>query len=133
MPFPLLPFIILLLPFLEIYLAISWLIDAPLWALLYFTAVAILGILFIKMAKISFAEAFHMAQDENLSSTLLVGAFRWWAVGLLLLFPGYLTDILAAIILFFPFSVSRVKTKNKRADDGIIDAEAEIIDDEQRD
>jgi UPF0716 family protein affecting phage T7 exclusion len=119
MPFSLLFFIVLLLPVLEIYLLISWVVESPLVALLYLFITMGLGALLIKVAKIGFGEIIRIMREQSGAGLgALIGFGKLWAVGILLFFPGYLSDVLALAIALFP--VKAQPTPNRPTDDGIV-------------
>ena len=90
--------LLLLLPLSDIYLAFSWINESPLVALLYFAATTILGILLMKFAKIGFGEVTKLFHSGHVDPRLLAGFAGFWVAGALLFFPGYLSDIVAALL-----------------------------------
>ena len=88
----------------EVYLLFSWIADSPVFGLSYVVVTILLGFACINLAKIGFADVIqHVTQTRR--GELLPGSMRallvlgkMWAVGVLLIFPGYLTDILAVAI-----------------------------------
>lgn len=89
------------LPLADIILAIGWLLESPLVALLYFTAMVFAGVFLIRLAKVAMGEVLRVLQEERLSPALFVGQgfAKLWFAGALLVFPGYLTDIIAALLV----------------------------------
>lgn len=116
----------------EVYLLFSWIADAPIVGLLYLAATVLLGFVCISIAKVGFAEIIqHVAQTrrgellpESMRVLLVLG--KMWVVGALLIFPGYLSDILAALIWFF---IGKGRTERGGAADAPIEVQARVYDD----
>ncbi|MGU9951986.1 MAG: FxsA family protein [Gammaproteobacteria bacterium WSBS_2016_MAG_OTU1] len=91
--------LLLLLPLLDIYFAVTWLFESPVIASLYFLATTVLGIFLMKFAKVGFGEMMRLLQNGVANPRLLAGFAGFWVAGALLFFPGYFSDIVA--VLFF--------------------------------
>jgi len=97
-------FLIILLPSMEVYLLFSWIADAPFFALPYLAATILLGFVCMGVAKIGVADIIqHVTQTRRgellpESTRALLALGKMWVIGVLLIFPGYLTDILAVLI-----------------------------------
>ena len=99
------PFLLILLllpPLLDIYLMCSWLWESTPVALAYLVATMLLGGGMIKLAKIGVGEGFRLMRENRASPTLIIRFIRIWLGGALLFFPGYLSDVLALLVLLFP-------------------------------
>ena len=98
---PWLLIILLLMPLLDIGLAISWLLESPLAAAVYLMLGAVVGVLLMKIGSIGAREAMSKLQAEEQLNGLrwMSGFAATWAAGTLLLFPGYLSDGFAVLFL----------------------------------
>ena len=112
----------------EVYLTFSWIAQSPLWALLYLAASMGAGWLCMMLAKVGFrgikSQIVMARQSHGLRALLVFG--KLWIIGALLFFPGYLTDILAALIYLFAKN-----TGGGRDDEGggrIVETRARIVD-----
>lgn len=102
---PLLLIILLFTPIADIILAISWLFQSPLSALLYLAASTIIGLGLLKFAKIGAGEAIKIltARDgKQLDSRAAGILIKMWLAGALFLFPGYISDCFAVLLAFLP-------------------------------
>lgn len=116
----------------EVYLLFNWIADAPLPALAYLAAVTALGFVCVKIAKVGFAEFLRQlaaARRGDINAEggrILLGLGKMWVVGVLLIFPGYLTDLAAAAVWLLVRRPPH-QQDNRRPD--TIDVEARIDDD----
>ncbi len=125
---PLIFILLLLAPLLDIYLLLRWLFESPVAAALYWAAATAAGALLIKFAKIGLGETLELLRHGR--GAAAVGGFAAAGfAGALLIFPGYLSDILAAIVLAAPFVVARRKQKTETRP---LEVEAEIVGTDER-
>ena len=128
------PFIILIiLPILDIYLALSWLFDAPTFALIYFAITMGIGAFLIKLAKVGVKEVFRLLSTQAVSPLAAIGFIKLWIIGAFLFFPGYISDILALIIWWLPFKVAHRPDSSPPQTQQPLEVEAEIIETHDRD
>lgn len=107
----------------EVYLLFSWIADSPLVGLSYLAATIVLGLVCISLAKVGLVDVIqHVMQTrrgemlpESTRALLTLG--KVWVVGVLLVFPGYLTDILAVIIWIFVGRSGRNNNNNNNRND----------------
>ena len=96
------PLLVILLPLLDVFLFFGWLFSAPFWALLYGLAAAGLGWLLLRFAKIGFGEALSRGGGR---ASAFGGFAAAGLAGMLLIFPGYVSDIAAVAVLVAPFFI----------------------------
>ena len=85
----------------EVYLLFQWIGESPVAALLYLALSTAVGLFCMMLAKAGIGELVARLREVNrgnMRSLLLFG--RLWIAGVLFLFPGYLTDVLALLVLF---------------------------------
>lgn len=99
---PFLLILLLLLPLIDIYLMCRWLWESTAVALAYLAVTMLLGGFMIKLAKLGVGEVFRLMQSNRASPALMIRFARIWFSGALLLFPGYMSDALALLVLLFP-------------------------------
>ncbi|MGI9338038.1 MAG: FxsA family protein [Gammaproteobacteria bacterium] len=88
----------LLLPGAEVYLLFDWFGDAPGWALAYLVLTSAAGVFLMRLARAGFGAILQgWSQRSSPLSFILLG--KMWLVGALLLFPGYLTDGIALMVI----------------------------------
>ena len=127
--------ILLLLPVSEVLLSLWLYREFGDGFLLWLGATAIAGLLLVMRARRSLSNAFSFARtgSQRAASSallaLLAGA-RTLIAGLLLIFPGLLTDCGALLLLVIPGRV--VSLGPKAANDDVIDAEFRVLQDEPR-
>ncbi len=96
--------LILLLPpaevMLTLYLGKAW----GWWAVLGGFALSFAaGLLLIRLRGVAFFKQAKAAmQRQEMPAEALVGGIAWYVAGVLLLIPGFLTDLLAALVLLPP-------------------------------
>ena len=123
-----LPFLLLLIivfPFTELYLFFQWIETAPIIALLYMLATMGLGTACIKFAKVGFSEFFRHARTDAVGARAVLLFGKLWIIGVLLFFPGYLTDGLAVIIWLLSFAV---KPKSPPPEKRVVEVESRFVD-----
>lgn len=130
--------LIIAFPVMEIYLLLSWIADSPIVALLYLFLSMGLGYLCIKVTKVGLHEISRHRQA--MSSELGMRGFLFFGklffIGILLIIPGYLTDIVALLVFLFARRTSTGTSQqftedNSSAqtvdDPNIVETTAEII------
>lgn len=76
----------------------SWLSDSPGRAIAYLLLTSVVGVLLMKAARAGFGAIMRgFSRNASPWSFILLG--KMWFAGALLLFPGYLTDIIALLII----------------------------------
>ena len=131
-------FLFLFFPIIEIYLMIDWLGSAPLWAFLYLLVTIVGGLFLIKLAKFGFSESLAHLRENSLSLSAVPLFLKMWIAGVLLVFPGYLSDVAAIIMLLLPApAVSYHDGRGDGRRDGqeaeITEVEAQVIEDDDED
>ena len=99
----------------EVYTLFRFFESAPLPAALYLLAAAGGGWLMMRAAKVGVSETVRRLAEQGGNPGGLLVFGKMWAMGALLFFPGYITDVLALLLLaapggFFP------DQNNKRGD-----------------
>jgi UPF0716 protein FxsA len=130
--------ILLLMPAVDIFLSIALFqrYGMPFLALLL--AAAVLGSLLIGRAKAgvraALASAASGGNPQMLGGSLLglLASARSFFAGLLLIFPGVITDLLALVVLLLPARMAGARIMPKAANDDVIDAEFHEVRDDQR-
>lgn len=114
---------ILALPIAEIWLLTRLGQSYGAWVLLYLALMVYLGLHLIRKEKANFANTVqHTMQRANSHPMYAVfGLARNFIIGALLIFPGVLSDVAAAILWL---STQGAPSKGGVANDGIIDTEA---------
>ncbi|MCA2999033.1 MAG: FxsA family protein [Rhodocyclaceae bacterium] len=73
------------------------------WVLAWLVFAAIAGIVLIKQARFSLVSRLALALSQGqFSISALVDSFRTVIAGLLLIFPGFISDVMALAILLIP-------------------------------
>lgn len=127
--------ILLLLPTAEVLLSVWLYHKFGDGFLLWLGVTAVAGLLLVMRARRSLSNAFSFARTGSLQAAsgsllaLLAGA-RTLIAGLLLIFPGVLTDCGALLLLVLPGRV--VTLGSEAANDDVIDAEFRELRDEPR-
>ena len=121
-------FAVLLLPGAEVYLLFDWFGDSPGWALVYVVLTSAAGIFLMRLARAGFGAIVRSwSQRSSPWSFVLFG--KMWFVGALLVFPGYLSDIIALVIIVAGlFAPSPVADNRER----VVQATVVEEDDERR-
>lgn len=102
-------FLILAFPIAEILVLIELFNAYGIWVLFYLVVVALLGLQLIKEEKLLFSAKMMqgMMQGGNPIKTLF-GSARNMIAGILLIVPGVITDVIAAILLLIPLKESQL-------------------------
>lgn len=108
----------------EVYLLFSWIGDAPVAALLYLIASMSAGAACLLLAKAGLRDFLSQlgALRRGAAPDFFLQLGRLWLVGVLLLFPGYLTDIAALLVLLRSL---RRRPEEKRRDN-IVEARGRL-------
>jgi len=129
--------ILLLLPAIDMFLSIALFqrYGTPFLACLL--AGAVLGTLLIGRAKAGARAALAPLAQGNtqmLGGSLLglLGSARSFFAGLLLIFPGLITDLLAIVVLLLPARIAGARPMPKAANDDVIEAEFHEVREDRR-
>jgi UPF0716 protein FxsA len=129
--------ILLLLPAIDIFLSIALFqrYGTPFLACLLAAAVA--GSLLIGRAKAGVRAALSQVAQGNpqmMGGSLLglLGSARSFFAGLLLIFPGVITDLLALVVLLLPARMLKARAMPKAANDDVIEAEFHEVREDRR-
>lgn len=126
--------ILLAFPFAEIFLLIQLADAYGWWLLLYLVVIGYLGLQLIRGEKLLISAKMmqSLSSGGNPIKTML-GSARNMVAGVLLIIPGIITDIIAAVILLIPISKASLNTTTnhqyqqstykKAANDDVIEAE----------
>ncbi len=96
--------ILLAFPFAEIFLLVKLAHQYGWWLGLYLVVTSLLGIQLIKDEKAMFSA--KMMQSMSVGGnpiSAMIGSARNMIAGVLLLIPGVITDVIAALLLLIPF------------------------------
>ncbi|HSR01441.1 MAG TPA: FxsA family protein [Methylophilaceae bacterium] len=108
------PIIVLGFIFSEIYLLIVLGERYGIWLLLYLVLVGYLGLQLIRSEKqLMSAKMMQSVQAGGNPLKTMMGSARNFMAGILLMIPGILTDIIAAILLLIPFKQPEVDQYNE--------------------
>ena len=114
----------------EVYLLFSWIGDAPVPALLYLSLSTVAGVACMRLAKAGMRDIFARLRGAagitEAGGLLTLG--KLWFVGALLLFPGYLTDIAAVLILLLVGGGG--KPDRKDGQDDMVEVRGRLLDDD---
>lgn len=116
----------------DLWLIISWLGASPLMAILYVAGTMGAGLLLIKFAKVGIGEAMRLlSSGDKVRGAAALFFAKLWLAGALLFFPGYLSDIVAVLILLFSLGgIGTASAERRRRGGGQaapeIEAEAEV-------
>lgn len=127
--------ILLAFPFAEIFLLVELANRYGWWLLVYLVVVGYLGLQLIRGEKLMMSAKMmqSLASGGNPVKTLL-GSARNMVAGVLLVIPGVMTDVIAAILLLIPFgkpnleasshqSYQRSSNNMRAANDDVIEGE----------
>ncbi len=128
--------ILLAFPIAEIWILVSLMHLYGWWVVLYLVAVAWLGLQLIREEKtlLSGRMMQSLMQDSNPMKAIF-GSARNIFAGVLLIIPGVMTDVIAAVLLLIPINASKNNTGNnpsqsqpnyradKAANDDVIEGE----------
>ena len=124
--FSFIPLLVIIFPFAELYLFFRWLEASPIIALLYMLATMAAGVGCIKLAKVGILEFLRRARDGGTNKRAIILFGKLWIIGILLFFPGYLTDLVAAAVWLLS-----AKTKPP-PDDGVVEIQSHFIDEDDK-
>lgn len=121
MRLPILLLILLAFPVLELVLLFKLGAQFGWWLAAYLLAAAILGWLLIQDEKmVVFGRMVQTMQQGQHPLRALLASARKVIAGLLLIFPGVASDVLALLLLLIPLPASR---RPPPSDDGVIEGE----------
>lgn len=120
--------ILLAFPIAEIWILVSLMQQYGWWVVLYLVVVAALGLQLIRDEKLLFSGRMmqSLTQGGNPMKAMF-GSARNIFAGVLLIIPGVMTDVIAAVLLLIPISNKAQKTPSyqseKAANDDVIEGE----------
>jgi UPF0716 protein FxsA len=119
---------LLAFPIAEIWLLINLADQYGWWVLLYLVVVAALGLRLIRDEKQLFSGRMMQSLTQgNNPAKAIFGSARNIIAGILLIIPGVLTDVIAAILLLIPIKHAAVNTSayqaKQAANDDVIEGE----------
>lgn len=105
--------ILLVFPFAEIFLLVDLAHRYGWWLLFYLVVIGLLGLQLIKGEKLLLSAKMmqSLAAGGNPIKTML-GSARNMVAGILLIIPGVMTDIIAAILLLIPINKANLSNAN---------------------
>lgn len=108
--------ILLAFPIAEIWILVNLMHLYGWWVLLYLVAVAWLGLQLIREEKtlLSGRMMQSLMQDSNPMKAIF-GSARNIFAGVLLIIPGVMTDVIAAVLLLIPINASKNDTGNNQS------------------
>lgn len=108
--------ILLAFPIAEIFLLIELANRYGWWLLVYLVVIGYLGLQLIRGEKIMMSAKMmqSLAAGGNPVKTLL-GSARNMIAGVLLMIPGVMTDVIAAILLLIPFGKPNLETSSNQS------------------
>lgn len=112
-------FLLFLLPPLEILLAftmgkeLGWGVLLGLWALAF-----AVGVILIRLrGVVFFKKAMDAARQGQMPTQAILGGIAWYVAGVLLMMPGVITDVLAALVLLPPVRAKVLARFQKAAEE----------------
>jgi UPF0716 protein FxsA len=112
--------ILLAFPLLEFYLLVRLAGIYGWWLALYLLFTASAGWLMIMEERLAvFGRLFHIVQSGHHPVVALLTSARKLVSGLLLIFPGVISDVIAILLLLIPLPSG----PRRRKDDGVIEGE----------
>jgi len=120
--------ILLTFPIAEIWILVSLMHQYGWWVVLYLVVVAALGLQLIRDEKLLFSGRMmqSLTQGGNPMKAMF-GSARNIFAGVLLIIPGVMTDVIAAVLLLIPISNKAQKPQSyqseKAANDDVIEGE----------
>lgn len=119
--------ILLAFPFVELYLLVRIAGQFGWWTALYLLGAAIVGVLVIREQRLSmFARMLHILQSGHHPLLVLFAAARRLVAGMLLIFPGVLSDVIALVLLLVPLRAPHPgsgRGQQGPQDDGVIEGQ----------
>lgn len=92
------------------------------WVLVWLVAAAIIGVLMIRFEKLAWAlRVANQLRQQRSPFTALLTSARTLVAGLLLIFPGVVSDVLALLVLVWPGP--RAGPRGPNAGQGVIEGE----------
>ncbi|MBL8511594.1 MAG: FxsA family protein [Betaproteobacteria bacterium] len=77
--------------------------DNPIWVIAWLLSAATVGVILIKQARFTMIERLAVAlRRGEFSLAALIDSFRTVLAGLLLIFPGFISDVMACLLLLMP-------------------------------
>lgn len=127
MPVLLIFAILLAFPFIELYVLIRLASEYGWWIALYLLAAASAGWMLIQEEKLAvFGRLLQIVQTGQHPVVALLSSARTLLAGVLLIFPGVISDIFAVLLLLIPMPSSRtppLSSNRTAANDDIIEGE----------
>src|SRR5450830_1068615 len=121
--------ILLAFPIAEIWILVSLMHQYGWWVVLYLVVVALLGLQLIRDEKLLFSGRMmqSLTQGGNPMKAMF-GSARNIFAGVLLIIPGVMTDVIAAVLLLIPIHNNKVQESptyqsEKAANDDVIEGE----------
>lgn len=112
--------ILLAFPLLELYVLVRLAEVYGWWLALYMLFTASVGWLMIMEERLAvFGRLFHIVQNGQHPVVALLTSARRLVAGLLLIFPGVISDVIAVLLLLIPIPSG----PRRRMDDGVIEGE----------
>ena len=96
---------------------------------MYWAATAALGAFMLHFAKIGFGEAMARLRRGRAAAAMFGGFAAVWFAGALLVFPGYISDIAALLVLVLPLFIRRPPPEDEERP---LEVEAEITAPDER-
>lgn len=128
--------IFVVFPIMDVYFMISWVGDSPFIALPYWAVCTVVGLKCLKLAGGGMRQ-WRDGRREGQHWLSLFYLMRLYIVGLLLVFPGYISDILALLIFLLfgrgqqPEATNRTTPDEDSMDNSarpqVVDTTAEIV------
>ncbi len=119
--------ILLAFPFIELYVLIRLAAEYGWWVALYLLATASAGWMLIQEEKLAvFGRLIQIVQTGQHPVVALLSSARTLLAGVLLIFPGVISDIIAVLLLLIPTPSGKIpKNQPPRtaANDDVIDGE----------
>jgi UPF0716 protein FxsA len=130
--------ILLAFPFAEIFLLVDLAHKYGWWLLVYLVVIGLLGLQLIRGEKLLLSA--KMMQSLSVGGNpvkAMLGSARNMVAGVLLIIPGIITDIIAAILLLIPMSKPSLAGATnaqyqKAANDDVIEGEYTKIDEDKK-
>lgn len=124
MPLLLMLAILLAFPFVELYLLVKLASIYGWWIALYLLTSAAVGWLLIQEERLAvFGRMFEILQSGHHPLLALFTTARRMVAGLLLIFPGVISDIIAIVLLLIPTPSKRTRRPPAAANDDVIEGE----------
>ncbi len=113
--------ILLAFPFMELYLLVRLAHEYGWWLAVYLLFTAAAGWLLIQEERLAvFGRMYHIVQGGQNPVLALLTTARRLLAGVLLIFPGVMSDLLAVLLLLIPLPAARPHVP---VDDGVIEGQ----------